>query len=136
MSGGTQHPVRVPFYDLREVHAATGVQPELEAALLRVAAGGRYLLGPELSAFEERFAGYCESAHCVAVGSGFDALHLTLRALGVGEGDEVLVPSHTFVATWLAVSATGATPVPVEPGDPGRPGPGGSCSTPIGWGPR
>lgn len=116
--------VRVPFHDLRDVHAVTGVQSEIETALLRVAAGGRYLLGPELAAFERRFAEYCGNAHCVALGSGLDALRLVLRALGVGEGDEVIVPSHTFVATWLAVSATGATPVPVEPGDPGRPGPG------------
>lgn len=109
----------VPFYDLRQVHGAPGLQQEIDAALLRVSAGGRYLLGQELDAFEESFARYCEAEHCVAVGSGFDALRLTLRALGVGPGDEVIVPSHTFVATWLAVSEVGATPVPVEPGGDG-----------------
>ena len=114
---------RVPFYDLRDVHAVTGVQPDIDAALLRVAASGWFVLGPELAMFEERFAEYCGNTHCVAVGSGLDALHLTLRALEVGEGDEVIVPSHTYIATWLAVSACGATPVPVEPGDPGRGGP-------------
>ncbi|WP_323183518.1 DegT/DnrJ/EryC1/StrS family aminotransferase [Streptomyces sp. NBC_00091] len=111
------HGVRVPFHDLRDLHALDGVQEELDAAVLRVTRSGRYLLGPELEAFEEEFARYCEAGHCVGVGSGLDALELTLRALGIGEGDEVLVPGHTFVATWLAVSATGARPVPVEPED-------------------
>ncbi|MGW9453649.1 DegT/DnrJ/EryC1/StrS family aminotransferase [Streptomyces sp. NPDC055632] len=117
---------RVAFHDLRDLHALDGVQAEIDAALLRVSRSGRYLLGPELEAFEEEYARYCENAHCVGVGSGLDALELTLRALGVGEGDEVVVPGHTYVATWLAVSATGARPVPVEPEagsyliDPGR----------------
>ncbi|MFE5510867.1 MULTISPECIES: DegT/DnrJ/EryC1/StrS family aminotransferase [unclassified Streptomyces] len=106
---------RVAFHDLRDLHALDGVQAEIDAALLRVSRSGRYLLGPELEAFEEEYARYCENAHCVGVGSGLDALELTLRALGVGEGDEVVVPGHTYVATWLAVSATGARPVPVEP---------------------
>ncbi|MEW1639962.1 DegT/DnrJ/EryC1/StrS family aminotransferase [Streptomyces sp. NPDC093801] len=106
---------RVPFHDLRDLHALDGLQEELDAAVLRVTRSGRYLLGPELEAFEEEFAGYCGNDHCVGVGSGLDALELTLRALGVGAGDEVIVPGHTFVATWLAVSATGARPVPVEP---------------------
>jgi dTDP-4-amino-4,6-dideoxygalactose transaminase len=109
-------PVRpVAFHDLRALHALDGVQGELDAAVLRVTRSGRYLLGPELAAFEAEFARYCENEHCVGVGSGLDALELTLRALGVGAGDEVIVPGHTFVATWLAVSATGARPVPVEP---------------------
>ncbi|MFE7777916.1 DegT/DnrJ/EryC1/StrS family aminotransferase [Streptomyces sp. NPDC057445] len=106
---------RVPFHDLRELHALDGVQAEIDAAVLRVARSGRYLLGPELAAFEEEYARYCENEHCVGVGSGLDALELTLRALGAGPGDEVIVPGHTFIATWLAVSATGARPVPVEP---------------------
>ncbi|MEW1906446.1 MULTISPECIES: DegT/DnrJ/EryC1/StrS family aminotransferase [unclassified Streptomyces] len=106
---------RVAFHDLRDLHALDGVQAEIDAALLRVSRSGRYLLGPELEAFEEEYARYCENAHCVGVGSGLDALELTLRALGVGEGDEVVVPGHTYIATWLAVSATGARPVPVEP---------------------
>lgn len=106
---------RVPFHDLRELHALDGVQADIDAAVLRVARSGRYLLGPELAAFEEEYARYCENEHCVGVGSGLDALELTLRALDVGAGDEVIVPGHTFIATWLAVSATGARPVPVEP---------------------
>jgi dTDP-3-amino-3,4,6-trideoxy-alpha-D-glucose transaminase len=104
---------RVPFLDIdagyRELRA------DIDAAVARVLASGRYLLGPEVEAFEAEFAAYCEGAHCVAVGSGLDAIELTLRALGIGPGDEVLVPAHTFIATWLGVSAAGATPVPVEP---------------------
>lgn len=76
---------------------------------------GWYLMGPELEAFEAEFAAYCGAAHCVAVGSGCDALELSLRALGIGPGDEVIVPSHTFIASWVAISKTGARPVPVEP---------------------
>ncbi|MEV5189931.1 DegT/DnrJ/EryC1/StrS family aminotransferase [Streptomyces werraensis] len=106
---------RVTFHDLRDLHALDGVQERIDAAVLRVARSGRYLLGPELAAFEEEFARYCENDHCVGVGSGLDALELTLRALDVGPGDEVIVPGHTYIATWLAVSAVGARPVPVEP---------------------
>ncbi|MEV0916207.1 DegT/DnrJ/EryC1/StrS family aminotransferase [Streptomyces sp. NPDC049967] len=108
---------KVPFFDLREMHAATGVQEEIDAAVLRVSQSGRYILGRELEAFEAAFAAYCENAYCVATGSGLAALELALRALGVGPGDEVIVPAHTFVGTWLAVSSTGARPVPVEPGE-------------------
>ena len=106
---------RVPFHDLRDLHRLDGVQEHIDAAVLRVARSGRYLLGPELAAFEEEFARYCENDHCVGVGSGLDALELTLRALEVGPGDEVIVPGHTYIATWLAVTAVGARPVPVEP---------------------
>ena len=72
-------------------------------------------MGPELEAFETEFAHYCEVKHCIGVGNGLEALHLLLRAYGIGFGDEVIVPSNTFIATWLAVSQCGATPVPVEP---------------------
>ncbi|WP_308288559.1 DegT/DnrJ/EryC1/StrS family aminotransferase [Streptomyces macrolidinus] len=104
---------RVPFLDLRAAHDE--LRAETDAAVARALNSGRYLLGPELEAFEGEFATYCETAHCVGVNSGLDALHLALRGLGIGPGDEVIVPSHTFIASWLAVSATGATPVPVEP---------------------
>ncbi|MCL4157321.1 UNVERIFIED_CONTAM: hypothetical protein GTU68_042292 [Idotea baltica] len=76
--------------------------------------GGQYILGTEVSAFEEEFAAYCEADHCVSVANGFAALQLSLLALGVGPGDEVIVPAHTFIATWLAVSAIGAIPVGVD----------------------
>src|SRR5919202_3180357 len=76
---------------------------------------GWYILGQELGAFEEEFAAYCGAEHCVGVGNGLEALHLILRAYGIGDGEEVIVPANTYIATWLAVSYAGATPVPVEP---------------------
>lgn len=109
----TAAPARVPFLDL--LPAYRELAPELDAAAARVLGSGWYVLGPEVEAFEEAFAGWVGTRHCVGVGSGLDALHLALLALGVGPGDEVLVPSNTYIATWLAVSRAGATPVPVEP---------------------
>lgn len=105
--------MKVPFLDLRAPYEE--LRTDLDAAVQRVLSSGWYLLGPELEAFEAEFAAYCGNTHCVAVGSGCDALELSLRAMGVGPGDEVIVPSHTFVASWVAVSRTGARPVPVEP---------------------
>jgi len=103
----------VPFLDLGATYRE--LRTDLDAATQRVLSSGRYLLGPENEAFEAAFAAYCGGRHCVALGSGLDAIVLTLRALDIGPGDEVIVPSHTFIATWLAVAATGATPVAVEP---------------------
>lgn len=114
----------VPFLDLRAPYGE--LRSEMDAALLRVAGRGWYLLGDELSAFEREYADYVGAKHCVGVANGLDALHLSLLALGIGVGDEVIVPSNTYIATWLAVSMVGATPVPVEPEpltydiDPGR----------------
>ncbi|CAB4891897.1 unannotated protein [freshwater metagenome] len=109
--GVDRTPPPVRFLDLVPPAA---LRDELEGALLRVARSGRYLLGPELEAFEHEFAAFAGARHCVAVGSGLDALTLALRARGIGPGDEVLVPGQTFVATWLAVTAAGATVVPVD----------------------
>jgi dTDP-4-amino-4,6-dideoxygalactose transaminase len=104
---------RIPFLD---VPAAYGeLRDELDECARRVMASGRFILGPDVVAFEEEFASYCGAHHAVGVGSGLDALRLILLAHGLGPGDEVVVPSNTFIATWLAVSQTGATPVPVEP---------------------
>ncbi len=103
----------VPFLDLQPAYRSA--QAAIDAALLRVAASGWFLLGQELQAFEAQWANFCGSAHCAGLANGLDALHLGLKALGVGPGDEVIVPSNTYVATWLAVSQCGATPVPVEP---------------------
>ncbi|NRQ31683.1 DegT/DnrJ/EryC1/StrS family aminotransferase [Nonomuraea sp. NN258] len=105
--------MKVPFLDLRAARAELG--GELNDAVNRVLDSGWYLLGPETEAFESEFAAYCGAAHCVTVGSGGAALELALRAMEVGPGDEVIVPSHTFIASWLAVTATGARVVPVEP---------------------
>ena len=105
--------MKVPFLDLKPMHLA--LQSELEAAFNRVLATGNYILGAEVEAFEAEFATYCGTRHCVGVGNGLDALHLILRGYGIGAGDEVIVPSNTYIATWLAVSQAGAKPVPVEP---------------------
>ena len=105
--------MNVPFLELKPTYAE--LREEMDAAYHRVMDSGWYLLGTELEAFEEEFARYCGARKCVAVGNGLDALHLILRAYGIGPGDEVIVPSHTFIATWLAVSYAGAVPVPVEP---------------------
>jgi dTDP-4-amino-4,6-dideoxygalactose transaminase len=103
----------VPFLDLRAAYDE--LAPELEAAVLRSLRSGTYIGGGEVEAFESEFATYTESKHCIGVANGLDALVLALTAMGVGPGDEVIVPSHTFIATWLAVSKVGATIVPVEP---------------------
>jgi dTDP-4-amino-4,6-dideoxygalactose transaminase len=105
--------LNVPFLDLVGAHAE--LRDELDAAALRVLSSGRLLLGPETEAFEAEFAAYCGASHCIGVGNGLDALHLILRAYSIGPGDEVIVPSNTFIATWLAVTYAGATPIPVEP---------------------
>lgn len=103
----------IRFLDLESIHR--GIADELTAAAQRVIRSGIYIGGPEVAAFEEEWAAYVEADHCVGVANGLDALTLALRAVGVGPGDEVLVPAHTFIATWLAVSSTGATPVGVDP---------------------
>ncbi len=103
----------VPFLDLVRLHQP--IREQLDAAYHRVVDSGWFIMGPELEAFEAEFAQYCEVKHCIGVGNGLEALHLLLRAYGVGPGDEVIVPSNTFIATWLAVTQCGATPVPVEP---------------------
>jgi dTDP-4-amino-4,6-dideoxygalactose transaminase len=109
----TQAQPEVIFLDLRETYLE--IKDELDAATHRVMDSGWYILGREVQAFEEEFAAYCGVKHCVGVGNGLEALQLILRAYGVGAGDEVIVPSNTYIATWLAVSGAGATVVPVEP---------------------
>src|SRR5262245_28189448 len=103
----------VPFLDLRGAHAE--LREELSAAFERVVSSGWYVLGEEVTAFESEFAQYCGVEHCVGVANGLEGLELILRALEIGPGDEVLVPSNTCIPTWLAVSNVGAKPVPVEP---------------------
>lgn len=105
--------MKVPFLDLKAQYIE--LQDELDAAYRRVMDSGWFILGKEVVAFEAEFAEYCQVKHCIGVGNGLDALHLILRASGIGPGDEVIVPSHTYIATWLAVTYSGATPVPVEP---------------------
>ena len=103
----------IPFLDLKSTYLE--LKDELDTACRRVLESGWYILGEEVEAFETEYAAFCKARHCVGVGNGLDALHLGLRAMEVGPGDEVIVPSNTYIATWLAVSMAGATPVPVEP---------------------
>lgn len=105
--------MKIPFLDLKSTYIE--LQSEIEAAMKRVLDSGWYVLGEEVDAFEHEYATYCEAKHCVGVANGLDALRLALLALGVSAGDEVIVPSNTYIATWLAVTQCGAIPVPVEP---------------------
>ena len=104
---------KIPFLDIRSVYKE--IQPELDDAYHRVMKSGSYIKGKELESFEFEFADYCDAKYCIGVANGLDALKLILVAYGIGDGDEVIVPSNTFIATWLAVSHVGAIPVPVEP---------------------
>ena len=116
--------MRVPFLDLAA--ATEELRPALDESIDRVLSSGWFILGREVETFENDFASFVEASHCVGVGNGLDAIELALRALGVQPGDEVIVPSNTYIATWLAVSRIGAVVVPVEPDirsynlDPGR----------------
>ncbi|ADP69705.1 Glutamine--scyllo-inositol transaminase [Rhodomicrobium vannielii ATCC 17100] len=103
----------IPFLDLGAAYRE--LKAEIDAAIHRVLDSGWYILGPEVEAFEAEWAGFCGADHAVGVANGLDALILALRALDIGPGDEVIVPSNTYIATWLAVTAVGARPVPVEP---------------------
>ncbi len=103
----------VSFLDLGA--ATAELRAELDRAIARVLESGWYIFGEEVERFEEEFASWCGAAHCVGVASGLDALTLGLRALGVGVGDEVIVPSNTYIATWIGATRTGASVVPVEP---------------------
>lgn len=103
----------IPFLDLGATYRE--LKPQIDAAVARVLEGGWYILGPEVEAFEAEWAAYCGAGFAVGLANGLDALTLALRALGIGPGDEVIVPSNTYIATWLAVSGVGARPVPVEP---------------------
>lgn len=99
----------VPLFDTST--PLLGLREELRAAVERVLDSGRYILGPEVSAFEDEFAAYCGSAHAVGVANGTDAITIALRAMGIGPGDEVVVPSFTFYASAEAIPPTGAKPV-------------------------
>lgn len=105
--------MKIPFLDLKAAYLE--LKKELDAASQRVLESGWYIGGAEVETFESEFAEYCSVKHCIGVANGLDALHLILRAYGIGEGDEVIVPANTYIATWLAVSYAGATPIPVEP---------------------
>jgi dTDP-4-amino-4,6-dideoxygalactose transaminase len=100
---------RIQFVDLlRQYH---NLQPEMDAAILRAVGRGDFILGQDVREFEREFAAFSNTEHCIGVGDGTDALHLALRGLGIGPGDEVIVPTHTYIASALAVTCSGASPV-------------------------
>lgn len=105
--------MKIPFNDFTSPYQE--LQAELDEAYARFMQSGWYVLGKEVEAFEQEYAAYCGAKYCVGVANCLDAMHLVLRAWGIGPGDEVIVPSNTYIATWLAISHAGATPVPVEP---------------------
>lgn len=105
--------MQVSFLDLNKQNLL--IREQLDAAYKRVMDSGWFVTGKELEAFEQEFAAFSNTKYCVGVGNGLDALQLLLRAYDIGANDEVIVPSNTFIATWLAVSQTGAKPIPVEP---------------------
>lgn len=102
----------VPFLDLTAQLAT--IRPEVDAAIARVLDGTQFILGEEVSAFEQEFAAFCGASECVGVDSGLSALELVLRGIGVGPGDEVITGAHTYIATVIAITTVGATPVLVE----------------------
>lgn len=105
--------MKVPYIDLKAGH--DHIKGEIHEAISRVVENSWYILGEEVSTFEKAYADYSGTKYAIGVGNGLDAISLILKAVGIGHGDEVIVPSNTYIATWMAVSGTGATIVPVEP---------------------
>jgi dTDP-4-amino-4,6-dideoxygalactose transaminase len=103
----------IPFLDLKSINLRQ--KEEFQSVFKEVLDSGWLILGNQTELFEKEFSAYCGTQYCVGVANGMDALHLVLKAWGIGPGDEVIVPSNTYIATWLAVSQVGAKPVPVEP---------------------
>jgi dTDP-4-amino-4,6-dideoxygalactose transaminase len=107
------NPEKIPFLDIKTQHEA--IRAEVLEAVAQVYDSHWYILGEHLRGFESAYAAWNGVGHAVGVASGLDALHIALKALGIQAGQEVIVPSNTYIATWLAVSSVGAMPVPVEP---------------------
>src|SRR5919197_6109805 len=100
--------MHIPFVDLKTQYA--NIRDEVNAAIAEVFASGRFILGEEVAAFEREFAAYCDARHGIGVGNGTDAIHLALRACGIGVGDHVITVPNTAVATVAAIEQTGARP--------------------------
>lgn len=109
----TMTKMNVAFLDLKRINQRHDA--EIRKAIDAVLESGWYILGKEVENFEAEYANFNATTHAIGLGNGLDALIMSLKVLGVGEGDEVIVPSNTYIATWLAVSYVGATPIPVEP---------------------
>jgi dTDP-4-amino-4,6-dideoxygalactose transaminase len=105
--------MKIPFLNLKRQYDFQ--KNEIDNAIGRVLNSGQFILGEEVTKFESTYAQYCESKYCCSVANGLEALKLSLLSLGLGKGDEIIVPAHTFIATWLAVTHIGATPIPIEP---------------------
>jgi dTDP-4-amino-4,6-dideoxygalactose transaminase len=105
--------MNVPFLDLAKIHLE--IEAEINSSISSFLSKGIYILGEEVERFEQNWARYCGAVYCVGLASGLDAITLALKSLEIGEGDEVIVPNNTFIATWLAVTQAGAKPVGVEP---------------------
>ena len=105
--------MNIPYLDLKSINLR--FEKDYALALKRILDSGWLILGSEVNAFEKEFSDYCDTEHCLGVSNGLEALFLILHAMGIGDGDEVIVPANTYIATWLAVSHVGATPIPVEP---------------------
>lgn len=105
--------MKVPYLDLKKINEK--YSQDFKIAFTNVMDSVWYILGSNVSQFEQEYATFSEVNHCIGVANGLDALIVSLRALGIGKGDEVIVPSNTYIASWLAVSYVGATPIPVEP---------------------
>src|SRR6476661_5354053 len=105
--------MKIPFLSFGPMHDP--LKKQLTAAFEKVLDSNWFVLGKEVEDFEKQYAAYNKVAHAVGVSNGLDAIHIALKALGVGPGDEVIVPSNTYIATLLAVSYVGAMPVLAEP---------------------
>ena len=105
--------MEVPFLSFDSMH--NRLKPEMVRAFEDVYDSHWYIMGKNLIEFEKQYAHFCSTQYCSGVANGLDAIVLSLKALNIGHGDEVIVPSNTYIATWLAVSYVGAKPVPVEP---------------------
>ena len=105
--------MKIPFVSFNKMHLE--LRDQLDSAYNRVMNSNYFIQGTECDTFEKKFAEYCGAKYCIGVGNGLDALTLILRAMNIGEGDEVIVPSNTYIATALAVSNVGASPIFVEP---------------------
>ncbi len=105
--------MKIPFVSLEPMH--NEIKEELKNDFNEILSNNSYIMGDKLNEFQNNFASYCHTPYCIGCGNGLDALYLILRAMGIGQGDEVIIPSNTFIATALAVSYSGARPVLVEP---------------------
>ena len=109
---------KIPFVDLQAQYQS--IKSDVDAAIAAVLTRGDFILGGDVSKFEEEFAAFCGVTHCLGVANGTDALKLALEACGIGPGDEVITTAHTYIATALAISQCGARPVLRAPGGGGR----------------